>query len=201
MDITKIQVGSLDTNCYLLQQKGHIAVIDPGGDYPGLEKKVEELADSSRKDLSDIIDFILVTHCHWDHVHALSQMTNSYSATVCRGPNPQLSDDSPSILEDPACKLNEGDTLDLGNLELEIWSTPGHSPDSISVLDRTNQNIFSGDLVFAGEVGRTDLPGGSRQQLVDSIERLTQLGENWTIYPGHGSATTVKRELNRFSFL
>ncbi len=177
--LDKIIVGQLFTNCYLLTEaeSGHCAIIDPGADY----KRIKGLIDSKKLTPS----FIINTHGHPDHIMANSQF----------GLPVYIHKNDAGFLSAPGRNLliKDKDKIKLGNLTIEVIHTPGHTPGGISLF--YNGILFSGDTLFAGGVGRTDLPGGSMQQLMSSIkEKLFKLPDDTKVYPGHGEETTIARE-------
>lgn len=102
---------------------------------------------------------------------------------------------NPRPSPDPTELLQEGDTVSFGDTTLEVFFTPGHSPGHISFFHRESEQLFSGDVLFMGSIGRVDLPGGSMEVLMDSItSKLLPLGDGVTVYPGHGPTTTLGRE-------
>jgi len=95
--------------------------------------------------------------------------------------------------------LAEGDIIQIGEVKLEVLHTPGHSPGSITLI--ANRSLFTGDLLFAGSIGRTDLPGGSEEEMQSSLKRIMALEGDFLIYPGHGPATTLETERRYNPFL
>jgi len=210
MKVTRILVGPLGTNCYVLQdeESGQAAVIDPG---ENPDKIITYLEKSGLQP-----DYILNTHGHFDHIGGNRRIKDEYpAAELCIG-----SADAPALQEDdisgassfgqkidspePDRLLNEGDQLQVGSITLDVLETPGHSPGSISLVahNDTETTIFCGDLVFAGGVGRTDLPGGDVEALGRSIkEKILAFPDDTVIKPGHGEDTTVGREKNRNPFI
>jgi glyoxylase-like metal-dependent hydrolase (beta-lactamase superfamily II) len=91
-------------------------------------------------------------------------------------------------------ELAEGGRVKFGEIDLEVLHTPGHTEGSVCLLDRTNGMLLSGDTLFAGSWGRTDLPGGSEEQMAESLGRLVDLDDRLTVLPGHGAATTIAAE-------
>lgn len=193
--ILPVVVGPNETNCYLVakQPKSDCLVIDPGAE---AEKILKAAASESLR-----ITTILLTHAHYDHIGALVELQKETKAELC------LHKNEVEILADPlknlstyigtqnlsltaSCQLEDGQTLTVGDVEYKIMHTPGHTPGSISVL--ADKALFCGDLIFQGSVGRTDLPGGNNDLLHHSIhEKIMTLDDEITIYPGHGSATTI----------
>ena len=198
-------VPPLEANCYLLgcEQTSQSCIIDPGGAAETI------LAASSAAGLQ--IRAILLTHGHFDHMAAAQAVATATGADVhvhqedaeaARNPDPSwrlFTDRAP----DPVRRLVEladGDELPVGTLKLEVIWTPGHSPGSVCY--RLEDRVFTGDTLFRGSVGRTDLPGGDEEMLVRSLrERIGALPDDTELYPGHGPATTVGEERRSNPFL
>jgi len=195
-EIITLVVGQLQTNCYLvICPDTHSALaIDPADEAPRIVRAAQRA--SAR------IEKILLTHTHLDHVWGLPALREATGATVLAhrldvemleqyarvfGLRPeQLPNLRPDI------QLEGGETISVGHLRGTIIHTPGHSPGSIALA--MGNALFAGDTLFAQGVGRTDLPGGSLEQLLASIQRLFTLPEETTVYPGHGPATTIGTE-------
>jgi glyoxylase-like metal-dependent hydrolase (beta-lactamase superfamily II) len=200
MFLKKLVVGVLETNCYLISCKKtkQAAVIDPGG-----ENEVDLILDFLQKNNFDL-KYIINTHGHIDHIagnNLLKAKTEALllihrlDADMLVDANKNFSSFmGKEICSPPADKLlEEGDEIVLGRLNLRVIHTPGHTPGGISLV--SNNIIFTGDTLFAGGIGRTDLPGGSYQDLIKSIKgRLLILGDDKIIYPGHGPDSTIGEE-------
>ena len=190
-----LPLGDYQTNCYIVcaTESKTCAVIDPGY-FP--EHILSFLAD---KGLG--LDAILLTHGHFDHVGAVKALVE---ATGCRlwmkesdytqRSNPQ-NDFLYPIHDCDFCEVSfceEGEKIRAGGAVFTVMETPGHTWGSVCYL--CEDAIFSGDTLFAGSCGRTDLPGGDYGTIVLSLERLAKLQGDYTVYPGHGSATTLAQE-------
>ncbi len=193
--IHKLTVGPLMSNCFIVgcQKTKIAAVIDPGDE---TERILLALARSSLT-LKNIIN----THGHFDHVSGNKKLKDATGAEILIHPldAPMLrhisasaayfglsSDDSPS----PDRTVNEGDTIAFGEVILEVIHTPGHTPGGISLS--TDGVVFVGDTLFAGSIGRTDLPGGDYDTLISSIrKKLFQLPDTVRVLCGHGPETTI----------
>lgn len=190
-----LPLGDYQTNCYIVcaAESKTCAVIDPGY-FP--ERILSFLAD---KGLG--LDAILLTHGHFDHVGAVKALVE---ATGCRlwmkesdytqRSNPQ-NDFLYPIHDCDFCEVSfceEGEKIRAGGAVFTVMETPGHTWGSVCYL--CEDAIFSGDTLFAGSCGRTDLPGGDYGTIVLSLERLAELQGDYTVYPGHGSATTLAQE-------
>lgn len=192
-------VGPLACNCYIVgdpEQKKAI-VIDPGGD-------ADDLSDVISKQGLEITALV-ATHAHFDHVLAIERLRELTGAPF------YLHDEDKPVLQwlqdsgrlflgielPPPPNVDssapEGERVTAGGTELTVVHTPGHSPGSISLVGEGA--LFSGDTLFAGSIGRTDLPGGDAQGLLDSVkQKLFKLDEGTPVYPGHGPATTLGEE-------
>jgi glyoxylase-like metal-dependent hydrolase (beta-lactamase superfamily II) len=193
-----VVVGALETNCYLAycEETRACAVIDPGADH---EKIVAAIADLELKPV-----IVLNTHGHVDHIGANTDIIQKYAVPLAMHKADtgmlQVSDhielslllgahDSPP----PDRMLAEGDEIAVGTFSLRVLHTPGHTPGSVGFL--SGAVLFSGDTLFCGGVGRTDLPGGSWKDLETSIrERILTLPGDTIVLPGHGPWTTVEQE-------
>jgi glyoxylase-like metal-dependent hydrolase (beta-lactamase superfamily II) len=198
-------VGPLETNCYILgdEKSKEGVVIDPGGDFAEIDGQLKEL------DLK--VKYIILTHGHFDHTSALGQLKKATDAEVLIHPEdaPMLSSGGGAqafLLETgnhPVTTdgtIQEGDLIQFGQYRLEVLHTPGHTAGGISLL--TDKMLFVGDSLFCGSIGRTDLPGGSYQQLIDSIKsKLLSKEDDYAVYPGHGPATNIGEERRRNPFL
>ena len=168
MEIKRLVVGELATNCYLLISENEMAVIDPGGD---AAKILDEIKGSSAK-----VKYIIITHGHFDHVLAVQEVKQETKAEI-------LAYQDSSYQCDRA--LSEGEEVKIGDTVLTVLHTPGHTKDSISLLGPNI--IFTGDTLFKDGYGRTDLPGGSEEEMKASLQRLSALSKpGMMIYPGHG---------------
>jgi hydroxyacylglutathione hydrolase len=200
MFLKRLVVGGLDTNCYLISCKKtkKAAVIDPGG-----EDEVDLILNLLQKNNFDL-KYVINTHGHIDHIAGNSVLKAKTEALLLihRLDANMLVDAHKNIssfmgkeiCSPPADKLlEEGDEISLGTLNLIVIHTPGHTLGGISLV--SNNIIFTGDTLFAGGIGRTDLPGGSYQDLIKSIkEKLLILGDDKIIYPGHGPDSTIGEE-------
>jgi hydroxyacylglutathione hydrolase len=191
-------VGPLQSNCFILgeEESGEAVVIDPGGDG---ESIMEALKRGEWKVVA-----VLNTHVHFDHTGANAYVVGRTGAPllVPRDDAPQLSrthteaevyglrvDQSP----DADRLLEEGDVVRLGDEEVRILMTPGHTAGGASFL--TSAGIFTGDSLFSGSIGRTDFPGGDHDTLIRSIrEKILSLPDVTPVFPGHGPVTSVGRE-------
>ena len=194
-------LGPLMTNCYLVYETttSSSIIIDPG--WPN---GIEKLAQRVRK-LNLNIKAIIATHGHFDHILGVNKLKLELGREA-----PFLIHSSDEILvktagemsrevlgvyiepPEPDDNIDEGDTIELGGSRLIVWHTPGHSPGSICLIG--DEIAFTGDLIFRGSVGRTDIPLGSWKKLLESLERILRLPDNTVLYPGHGEPTTIEYE-------
>lgn len=198
MKYEHVIVGAIETNCYIVyDEKTKVcAVIDPGAEAEKIIRLIHQ------KELKP--SMIINTHGHVDHVGANKDLIDEYSIPLLihSADTPMLDKVEQMELSfflgaknspPPDKFLVEGHNVTIGSIQLEIIHTPGHSPGSVSLIG--DGILFSGDTLFWGGVGRTDLPGGSWNELVRSIkEKILTLPEETLILPGHGPKTTVGQE-------
>lgn len=185
MEIRRFVVGPLLTNAYLLQVGDEAALVDPGDLSPELEEALKKVK----------LRYILLTHGHFDHVDAAEPLQARTGAPILYHPDERATFWSMGRRPPPlGTPLMEGARLPLGGEELLVWHLPGHSPGSVAFLWERGQVVLSGDVLFAGSVGRTDLPGGSWELLSRALSRLLSLGDGWRVLPGHGPETDLARE-------
>ena len=187
MQVTRLPLGVYQVNCYIIHEENapSCCVLDPGGE---AQKVLELLKNRNLK-----LDAVLLTHGHFDHVGAVKEL---HEATGCKV---YL---CPEDLTMPAKwtagdlfytdTYGEGDELDLAGLHIRVLHTPGHTPGSVCLM--VDGAIFSGDTLFAGSCGRTDLPGGDGEAILASLRRLDALEEDYDVYPGHSASTKLSRE-------
>ncbi|ODA11530.1 MULTISPECIES: MBL fold metallo-hydrolase [Paenibacillus] len=199
LSIRSFNLGPLQTNAYLLQgdDPQRAVIIDPGMNPGPLLRAIEPLT----------IEAILLTHAHFDHIGGVEEIRNSKGCPVYLHAleqdwltSPKLNgslmwpEASPPISTEPAeYDLAEGQQLNLIGHTFRVFHTPGHSPGSVSFL--CGKDLFSGDVLFRQGVGRTDLTGGRERDLYDSIQnKLFPLGDDVTVYSGHGPKTSIGYE-------
>lgn len=204
MKIIAMQVGNLGTNCYIVysEQTKEAMIIDPGGDAGRI---LTSVGNAGLR-----VKYIVNTHGHADHVLANMKIKEATGAELLVHKEDAGMLTSPQLnlstfigggaVCGPADKvLADGDTLDIGELNFAVLHTPGHTPGGISLY--CEGILFSGDTLFAESVGRSDFPGGSHRQLVESIrQKLMVLDDEVKVYPGHGPETTIgwERRMNPF---
>lgn len=206
MLIEKLSVGYLQTNCYLAgcETTRIGAVIDPGGDSAAILVAVERLGLN--------VQLVLFTHAHFDHILAADKVLAATGAKLAfhradealfeNGGGAPLFGFPVGACRRPDIWLNDGDNLSVGEYTLETRFTPGHTPGHVVFYEARAGAVFTGDVLFAGSIGRTDLPGGDYETLMDSISRqLMILPDQTVVYPGHGPQTTIGRERRSNPFL
>ena len=207
MILRTVPVGALQTNCYLLacERTRQCLVIDPGDDD-------ERILEAVHKDQL-AVQAIVLTHFHFDHLLAGPAVHAATCAPIwihkdgieyLAHPPALFQTFSPAGPGDLAADraLRDGDHLLVGDLDVEVLHTPGHSPDSISLHVLAESVLLCGDLVFRDGVGRTDLPGSSHRTMVESIRtKFLTLPDDTKVYPGHGPSTSVGRERQRNPWL
>lgn len=202
-----IPVGPLQCNCSIVGDEAsrECMVIDPGADVADI------LSITARHGLT--VKQIIVTHAHIDHVGGAMKLKASTGAPILLNQNDHdllkmldvqaawlgMTPPGPVQIDEP---LRDGDSLSVGKLTGQIIHTPGHTQGSICLYFPAEQKLIAGDTLFAGSVGRTDLPGGSFEKLMSSLhERVLALPDGTTVFPGHGPATTVGQERQTNPFL
>lgn len=191
MNIKVLPVGELGTNCYILEDETSklAAIIDPGDE-------AGRILDQVRKDGMQV-KYILLTHGHYDHTTAVPELHDALPEAEIyihqadsHGAGGRLFPLASQV--DDLLLYDEGDVLKLGGLTIEVMNTPGHSLGSVVL--KVENVLFSGDTLFAGSCGRTDLRGGDYQQMLASLKRLALLDGDYHVLPGHDVASTLNRE-------
>ncbi len=208
IEIRMLTLGPVETNCYIVtcDETMHTAVIDPAHNGRGLAATI--------RDAGLELTHILLTHAHFDHVGGLAQLKAEHTAvpiyihpeavqmlSMASMQAAMLGLRLPSDMPEPEKMLAEGDIIKVGNLHLEVLFTPGHAPGHVSFYEAAHNVLFSGDALFQGSIGRTDLPGGDLALLLKMIkEKLLVLPDKTQVLSGHGPATTIEHEkaLNPF---
>jgi hydroxyacylglutathione hydrolase len=207
MILEMLTVGPFQENCYIIGDEGSGvgALIDPGDEAPRIAMAVEATGLE--------IGSVVVTHAHIDHVGAVAALVDEYSCPVL-----MHAEAEPMLNQLPAQAMMMGlrfgkvptvdrhvedeEGLEVGELKLHSLYTPGHAPGHLAFYAQDEGLVLSGDALFAGSVGRVDLPGGSMEVLMRSIEeRLLTLPDETTVYPGHGPRTTIGNERASNPFL
>jgi len=201
VEIIALPMTPFVTNCYVVREGGEALIVDPG-EFP------QELADAIE---GYTVKTVVNTHCHCDHCGGNGEVLKRTGAElVCHEDELPLLRAVPQQgmmfgvpfppSPEPTRTIGEGDTVNVGGVELQVRFTPGHSPGHIVLVG--DGFVLAGDVLFAGSIGRTDLPGGSHQQLLKSINtKLLTLPDETVVYSGHGPATTIGAERRTNPFL
>lgn len=195
MKITRVVVGSLQTNCYIVaSQKDRAFIIDPGDE-------ASKIRDALKKNNLTPV-FIVNTHGHIDHIKAnaaLGLPVASHEDERQMVTDPKKNDMTvffggfdPVVPERP---LKDGDIIELDELRFQVIHTPGHTPGGICLLG--HGAVFTGDTLFKDGIGRTDFPGASDEAMQESLRKLSELDGSLVVYPGHGPQTTIAHELTK----
>ncbi len=201
-----VTVGDLEENCYLYAcpETREAVIIDPGDEAPRILETIQEL--------QLVPKYIINTHGHFDHICAIDAVSAVYPVPLAIHAKdvPLYSDrltserfglPLPLVKRKPDILLQEGDDLSFGTLTLQVLHTPGHTRGSISLLS-PSYCVFSGDTLFYRGIGRTDLPGGSYEQIEQSIRnKLYTLDDDLVVFPGHGQPTTILEEKSENPFV
>ena len=198
MKVKLLRVGPIGTNCYILEddQTSLAAVIDPGDEPELIQEALEKEGVEVR--------YLLLTHGHYDHTTAVPALHRVYPQADIyihqADANGAGSTLFPLAGEVDDLKLyDEGDVIRLGDHEIQVLHTPGHSPGSVTL--KVEDVLFTGDTLFAGSCGRTDLRGGSYEQIMQSLKRLGELKGDFHVCPGHEATSTLERERRSNPFL
>ena len=195
-----IVVGPFAVNCYLLWEESTSSglIIDPGAEAETVTYWIDALGINPKA--------ILLTHGHGDHIAAVAKLKKQYDIPVSIGvgdedllanPSANISAffDHPVVAPEPDHLVQDAQKLLIGGLHLTVMATPGHTAGGVCYLEETTGRLFCGDTLFAGSIGRTDLPGGNHQQLIDSImAKIMALPDMFVVLPGHGPQSTVGAE-------
>ncbi|MEX0748191.1 MAG: MBL fold metallo-hydrolase [Rhodothermales bacterium] len=209
MEIRRFTFNPFQTNCYVCHDGKEAALVDPSSATEAEHRIVERYIEENGLE----IRHLLLTHAHIDHIFGCAHFARKYGLgwQMHREDVPLLSkaEDQAAMFgvgierpPEPEMFLSEGDRIPIGNTELEVLFTPGHSPGSICFYERVGGLVVSGDVLFQGSIGRTDLWRGSLPELMRSIfQKLVPLGDDVRVFPGHGPETTIGRERAANPFL
>jgi hydroxyacylglutathione hydrolase len=202
-------VGPLNNNLYLLRAEGgdELIVVDPSLESDAARERVHQLHDEAR------LAAVWNTHAHFDHIYDNATWQREWDVPIWMHPDDRfwverlreqslwLGFPAPAVVF-PNHPFQDGQVVHIGEIEAQVLCVPGHSPGSVAFWFPTESLCISGDVIFRGSVGRTDLPGCSTPQLMNSIRRLVQmLPPETRLLPGHGEATTLAEELRSNPFL
>ena len=192
MLVKTIPVGQLETNCYVVTNEETLGcvVIDPGDESNSI---LDYLEDNHLQ-----CEAIFLTHGHYDHVGAVEAIIEETGAPVylCSRDDAHSTGDLhySYMLPKGGRYYDDGDILRFAGLSFEILSTPGHTPGGVSIV--CEDALFTGDTLFRGSCGRTDLPGGDMDEELRSLKKLCDLPGDYEVYPGHMDSSTLERERN-----
>lgn len=207
LEVRQLTVGAIGENCYLLRREGSDrgVVIDPGEEAERILASAEEMGVT--------LEVILLTHCHFDHIGAVSPVAKATGAPVhCPALEVPVLANIMDFVPFPGFgpydsyeadeTVEGGETLELAGLTFDVIATPGHSPGHVTYSVRGEDAVFCGDVLFQGSVGRVDLPGGDGPTLLRSIRELVERHPPDTrVYPGHMGVTTLGAERATNPFL
>lgn len=174
MEVKRVVTGYLDENCYVLIQNDKCLVVDPGDDFLKIKEAIGD---------NQVLG-VLITHSHADHIGALRNFLTKRSIKIFKSSN--VEDDM---------------YFDLGDFHFQTFHTPGHSKDSVTFYFPEENFMLVGDFVFKESVGRCDLPGGSENELKESIQKLLEFDDDIVLYPGHYEETTLGYERKNNPYL
>ena len=199
MERLTIQVGLYEVNCSILSEDGKAWIVDPGHEADRIAALLE------KKELKP--EAILLTHAHFDHIGAVAGLLERFPSlpvyigekdvAVISHPMNQLPPDYPPVKKPASLKaIGQAGSIEglVGLQGLEVIETPGHTPGGVCYYLPSEKLLLAGDTLFAGSVGRTDLPGGDMGTLVESLKKLTTLPDDTIVVPGHGPKTTIGAE-------
>ncbi len=193
MNVISMPLGPVQANCYIVMENGHALVFDPGSDFD---------IESIMKKYNVVVDAIVLTHAHFDHIGGVDALEKKVECPVYLNPNefdflnnPEKNSSSAffnkvSIQTKPLA-LKEG-IQKIGNFELEAIFCPGHSIGS--TVFKIGQCLITGDVLFSGSIGRTDLYSGSSQQMQESLHKIKNINGFYHVLPGHGDFSTLDEE-------
>ncbi len=202
MNIKRVELGHIHSNCYLVSSKNAAIVIDPGFNSEVIEEFLRNNSDKER--------MILLTHGHFDHIGGAPHLRASTGCPIAIGRDDgYLLSDSienlskkfhANVPEFTADRfLDDGEKLTVGDLTFDVIKTEGHTPGGVCYY--IDNILFSGDTLFAGSVGRTDFVHGNTDDLMNSLSKLLKLSDNTNVLSGHGAETTIGREKRYNPFL
>lgn len=189
MNFVKTPLGPIGANCYFLTDQESLCLIDPGDE----EQKVISEVKKSGKNL----ELIILTHGHYDHTGAVKALKEEFPQVLiyihegdAQGAGSQLCPLAGEVSD--LHYLEDGQILTFGSTEIKVLVTQGHSLGSVCF--QVENELFTGDTLFEGSMGRVDFPGGSYETIMKSLKRLSQLPPQLNVHPGHGDSSTIERE-------
>lgn len=209
MQIRSFTFNPFSENTYVLyDDTRECVVVDPGCAFTDEEEELEAFIKTNRL----TVKHILLTHAHVDHIFGCDFVHKTYNVGITmhrddlfllqRGPQMGMMYGLPvKEAPEPVAFLEEGDVFRFGNTELDVLHTPGHSPGSITFVNRASKSVISGDVLFQGSIGRWDLPGGNQELLLQNIRsKLFTLPDDFQVFSGHGQPTAigVEKKFNPF---
>lgn len=202
--VEQLSLGPIGTNCYVVRasvEASEAVVVDPSGDETDVRVRLAQLGTRCAA--------ILVTHGHWDHLVGVADLAEGAGAPVYMAEGERELLENPGRFTPPTISLRPhspdvllagGESIEVAGIVFDVLSVPGHSPAHLAYY--ADGCLFSGDVLFAGSVGRTDLPGADWETLLASIRSLVEaFAPETVVYPGHGPATTLGEEVARNPFL
>lgn len=196
MKINRLMLGGLGTNCYAVSGEDFAFVVDPADESEELNSFAEQNKNKEYK-------YILLTHCHIDHILGVEKIKEIWNCPIVIGEKEAESLKNPrenlstyifgteySLSADLLVK--NGELIPLGNAEISVLETPGHTKGSVCYI--LGDNIFSGDTLFKGTIGRTDFPTSNIEEMARTLELLSRMEKDYNLYPGHEDATTLFTE-------
>ena len=198
MKVLHLVTGPIATNVWVLGDEGSGEALAIDTATPSVRWLTEQLASQGWT-----LRFVVSTHRHWDHIGDNAAVVEATGATLAihvadrHGLEHPSAGSAPFEIPPsvPALDLAEGSRIRFGSIDLEVLHTPGHTEGSVCLLERSERTLLTGDTLFAAGWGRVDLPGGSPDEMVESIARLSTLEPDLAVLPGHGATTTIGREL------
>jgi glyoxylase-like metal-dependent hydrolase (beta-lactamase superfamily II) len=202
MEIARLEVGQLATNCYIVHSNGVAFVVDPGAE----AERIKAFCDEQNL----TVEGILLTHGHYDHTGAVKELKQLTNAKIhCTEDCNKIANSVKSMAFgfgatiqkfDADVLVKDDDHIAIGNMNINVMATPGHTKGGACFI--VEHNIFSGDTLFQTSYGRTDFPTGDMKSLENSLRRLFALEGDYNVYPGHGACTTldIERKHNLIHF-
>lgn len=202
--VKRYSVGDLRANCYLLHNidENILAIVDPGGENSKLEENIKKIGN---------VKYIFLTHGHFDHISEAKKYKDITGAKIVIGKDEEkfLVDDTLNLsgkyLKSPINPFSadllaqDGEEIEFGSSKIKVMFTPGHTSGSVCYL--IDDMIFSGDTLFRGEIGRTDLKSGDPEFMKISLKKLYELNKEYIVYPGHGLFTLLSKERSKYTGL